>query len=873
MGKGDGKHRKSLGVPNHDLGLSASATFLNALTNASSKSGVNHGSVSLRKAGGPAGLRSKGLSQVASRGTYEGSLTSSGAVFQAQNAQSGQSQNPPRGLETLDSIMRSQPQMPEVSGNSGFQTYTVVDNSKSLHTLPSQTQMNIQHRPQQEHYQQFEQQQQRSPSHVSQQQGGIQFDPSQSYQQPQQQQPQQQSFIVQQQQQQQHQQHQQQQGQPPQLQQQQQQHHGHFQQLHQQQFYVQQSPQQVTFQPQFYVQGQQHYQGEGQVKYQPAGPQQQFVVVPSGFQGNLPVSYQTQSQAPQFVPQMQGSNQSQTGLQQEYFQMYQQSQHPQALQQVVQVQFTPQQQQQQYQEASNIPSAYSGVISAQPQHGSVVAKPAQPQALHVMRAVESSNATGKSGENNGVPSSSFRGVSWHKRSKKWIARIWDGNRSLHVGIFSSEVQAALAVDVHLKALGAETRLFNIPDPVKREMYMKTLEAQGLLLPSFDRAMKVVLDSRASVEQEGETKSVHRSKGNQGIKFPEHVSHQSSSSGSSSPSECQPVEVNNRMERDSLSDPSTTTDIETSSAVSTSSSSGTMANGEHSRPGAGKDPKGAASLRTNSKSGGSGMSSHQGPRKGKKKKKKSIKRRKQGIRKTSNEKANSEFSSVEPTPSQKALVDSQGSEYSNHLHLLKQVSSNGESNGEMLSRLNELRNPAVFSKTQSFKSTFSEVLLSHSGSSTSTGTTNSSEDGASKPDGSSESASSSTAQTQARASRDEYSRSESSSTGTAFRGRLSNRSSGSGKGSSSSDNSGSNSGGSSSSSSSSGGGSSNSSSSSGGGSGSGSSNSSHSGSNSGSGSDIEIENESQAKSNRKSHKHFRYWPSATSTSTKVQGYQR
>mmetsp|Transcript_8037 Transcript_8037/g.14804 ORF Transcript_8037/g.14804 Transcript_8037/m.14804 type:complete len:391 (+) Transcript_8037:340-1512(+) len=203
MGKGDGKHRKSLGVPNHDLGLSASATFLNALTNASSKSGVNHGSVSLRKAGGPAGLRSKGLSQVASRGTYEGSLTSSGAVFQAQNAQSGQSQNPPRGLETLDSIMRSQPQMPEVSGNSGFQTYTVVDNSKSLQTLPSQTQMNIQHRPQQEHYQQFEQQQQRSPSHVSQQQGGIQFDPSQSYQQPQQQQPQQQSFIVQQQQQQQ----------------------------------------------------------------------------------------------------------------------------------------------------------------------------------------------------------------------------------------------------------------------------------------------------------------------------------------------------------------------------------------------------------------------------------------------------------------------------------------------------------------------------------------------------------------------------------------------------------------------------------------------------------------------------------------------
>jgi hypothetical protein len=43
-------------------------------------------------------------------------------------------------------------------------------------------------------------------------------------------------------------------------------------------------------------------------------------------------------------------------------------------------------------------------------------------------------------------SSSFKGVSWHKRDEKWQARIKVNRRGIHIGYFTSEVEAAIAYD-------------------------------------------------------------------------------------------------------------------------------------------------------------------------------------------------------------------------------------------------------------------------------------------------------------------------------------------------------------------------------------------------------------------------------------------
>lgn len=43
-------------------------------------------------------------------------------------------------------------------------------------------------------------------------------------------------------------------------------------------------------------------------------------------------------------------------------------------------------------------------------------------------------------------SSKYMGVSWFKRDKKWLVSIKHNNRSYHVGVFFSEVAAAMAYD-------------------------------------------------------------------------------------------------------------------------------------------------------------------------------------------------------------------------------------------------------------------------------------------------------------------------------------------------------------------------------------------------------------------------------------------
>ncbi|KAF6254390.1 hypothetical protein COO60DRAFT_322494 [Scenedesmus sp. NREL 46B-D3] len=43
-------------------------------------------------------------------------------------------------------------------------------------------------------------------------------------------------------------------------------------------------------------------------------------------------------------------------------------------------------------------------------------------------------------------SSSYRGVSWHERSKRWEARAWSGGKQHFVGSFTTELDAARTYD-------------------------------------------------------------------------------------------------------------------------------------------------------------------------------------------------------------------------------------------------------------------------------------------------------------------------------------------------------------------------------------------------------------------------------------------
>mmetsp|Transcript_6518 Transcript_6518/g.12008 ORF Transcript_6518/g.12008 Transcript_6518/m.12008 type:complete len:617 (-) Transcript_6518:121-1971(-) len=99
------------------------------------------------------------------------------------------------------------------------------------------------------------------------------------------------------------------------------------------------------------------------------------------------------------------------------------------------------------------------------------------------------------------PTSSFYGVSWHKRSKKWVARLWQVGRSLYVGTYPSEVQAALAIDVYLIVLGSNASQLNFPDPAVRQANTDIIHSQGLKLPTLEQARKAVANNMAKATGE------------------------------------------------------------------------------------------------------------------------------------------------------------------------------------------------------------------------------------------------------------------------------------------------------------------------------------------------------------------------------------
>jgi hypothetical protein len=64
-----------------------------------------------------------------------------------------------------------------------------------------------------------------------------------------------------------------------------------------------------------------------------------------------------------------------------------------------------------------------------------------------------------------VKSSLYKGVSYHKRDKRWTARVHLDGKTYHIGTFSSEELAALSVDLKLR--GKANTKFNFPDTAER----------------------------------------------------------------------------------------------------------------------------------------------------------------------------------------------------------------------------------------------------------------------------------------------------------------------------------------------------------------------------------------------------------------------
>lgn len=58
--------------------------------------------------------------------------------------------------------------------------------------------------------------------------------------------------------------------------------------------------------------------------------------------------------------------------------------------------------------------------------------------------------------------SSFKGVSWHNGANKWHARIYYNSRPLSLGLFNSEISAAIAYDEKALELFGEFALVNFP---------------------------------------------------------------------------------------------------------------------------------------------------------------------------------------------------------------------------------------------------------------------------------------------------------------------------------------------------------------------------------------------------------------------------
>lgn len=66
--------------------------------------------------------------------------------------------------------------------------------------------------------------------------------------------------------------------------------------------------------------------------------------------------------------------------------------------------------------------------------------------------------------NGNVPSSKYKGVSWNKKAKCWTGSIHTGSKKKHLGVFTSEIEAAKAYNMAaITYFGDFANLNSIPD--------------------------------------------------------------------------------------------------------------------------------------------------------------------------------------------------------------------------------------------------------------------------------------------------------------------------------------------------------------------------------------------------------------------------
>jgi len=102
------------------------------------------------------------------------------------------------------------------------------------------------------------------------------------------------------------------------------------------------------------------------------------------------------------------------------------------------------------------------------------------------------------------PVSDHRGVSWHRRDKKWLARTWIRGRIEHLGCYKEEKQAALAVDLRtVEVFGTNPKKeLNYPDPVHRERLLAEFQKD----PTFKIKRSAELDGPGNYNKRRKTSS-------------------------------------------------------------------------------------------------------------------------------------------------------------------------------------------------------------------------------------------------------------------------------------------------------------------------------------------------------------------------------
>jgi len=64
---------------------------------------------------------------------------------------------------------------------------------------------------------------------------------------------------------------------------------------------------------------------------------------------------------------------------------------------------------------------------------------------------------------SGAMYSKYKGVHWHKLHRKWLARITFKKKTIHLGYFTDEIDAAKAYDEAAKKYHGEFASLNFPD--------------------------------------------------------------------------------------------------------------------------------------------------------------------------------------------------------------------------------------------------------------------------------------------------------------------------------------------------------------------------------------------------------------------------